>query len=200
MSTRVTLAPGANRGIGRELSRQLAAAGDTVNLTARDPLTACGDRIKRFSSRRDSGTPVDSNGSSRTGLRAPHATTILRRELSRRRSESGSLASWAGEKFRSERLRVRATKTPAGASLAAHCGCDPGVGGMLTGGEKQVRARALRVDRSTTLDRCTPNARSLGRSRQRWRGPVSRVVWSRRRFEHASPQLLSSSPLGAEAA
>jgi hypothetical protein len=41
---------------------------------------------------------------------------------------------------------------------------------------------------------------SLDRSRQRWRGPVSRVVWSRRRFEHASPQLLSSSPLGAEAA
>jgi hypothetical protein len=36
------------------------------------------------------------------------------------------------------------------------------VGGMLTGGEKQVRARALRVDRSTTLDRCTPNARFVG--------------------------------------
>jgi NAD(P)-dependent dehydrogenase (short-subunit alcohol dehydrogenase family) len=34
--TRVVLVTGANRGIGRELARQLALRGDTVVLTARD--------------------------------------------------------------------------------------------------------------------------------------------------------------------
>jgi NAD(P)-dependent dehydrogenase (short-subunit alcohol dehydrogenase family) len=36
MSERVAVITGANRGIGREVTRQLAAAGDTVILTARD--------------------------------------------------------------------------------------------------------------------------------------------------------------------
>ena len=34
--TRVVLVTGANRGIGRELARQLVLRGDTVVLTARD--------------------------------------------------------------------------------------------------------------------------------------------------------------------
>jgi NAD(P)-dependent dehydrogenase (short-subunit alcohol dehydrogenase family) len=37
---RVVVVTGANRGIGREVARQLAAAGDTVVLTARDPAKA----------------------------------------------------------------------------------------------------------------------------------------------------------------
>ena len=40
MSDRVVVVTGANRGIGREVARQLAAAGDTVILTARDPAKA----------------------------------------------------------------------------------------------------------------------------------------------------------------
>lgn len=37
MSNRVCVVTGANRGIGREVARQLAGSGDTVILTARDP-------------------------------------------------------------------------------------------------------------------------------------------------------------------
>lgn len=40
MTGRVTVITGANRGIGREVARQLAAAGDTVILTARDEINA----------------------------------------------------------------------------------------------------------------------------------------------------------------
>jgi NAD(P)-dependent dehydrogenase (short-subunit alcohol dehydrogenase family) len=38
--TRVVLVTGANRGVGRELARQLALRGDAVVLTARDLATA----------------------------------------------------------------------------------------------------------------------------------------------------------------
>ena len=37
MSPRTALITGANRGIGREIARQLAAAGMTVVIGARDP-------------------------------------------------------------------------------------------------------------------------------------------------------------------
>lgn len=40
MSNRVCVVSGANRGIGQEVARQLAAKGDTVILTARDPKQA----------------------------------------------------------------------------------------------------------------------------------------------------------------
>jgi NAD(P)-dependent dehydrogenase (short-subunit alcohol dehydrogenase family) len=40
MSARVVVVTGGNRGIGREVARQAAAAGDTVVLTARDPAKA----------------------------------------------------------------------------------------------------------------------------------------------------------------
>jgi len=40
VSGRIAVVTGANRGIGRELARQLVTRGDTVLLTARDPATA----------------------------------------------------------------------------------------------------------------------------------------------------------------
>lgn len=42
-------------------------------------------------------------------------------------------------------------RSPSGCTNSAHCRCDAAVGGMLADSEKQVRARVLRVDQSTTL-------------------------------------------------